>query len=75
MAIHAVKNNKFVISSHQVWMPGAYDNKKTARYAFQFPDEVLRKLQDNANINNGGYDGVITLNDLQQAKKKFSESC
>ena len=69
MAIHRVKN-VFVISSHRVWMPGAYDTEKTARYAFQFKDEELNKMQRIANKRNGGFDGVITMDDL---KKIFRE--
>ena len=68
MAIHRVKN-VFVISSHQVWMPGAYDTERTARYAFRFKDRELQQLQDEANKRNGGFDGVITMDDLKKLKK------
>lgn len=69
MAIHSVKDGRFVISSCQVWMPGAYDSVKSARYAFQFLDETLNRLQNEANDRNGGFDGVITTEDLKKAYK------
>lgn len=74
-------NGKFVISSHQVWMPGCYDTVQTTWWAFKFPDEILRELQDEANKRNGGYNGVITKSDLRSKvleardlKKKWKTS-
>lgn len=66
--IHEVRN-KFAISSHQVWMPGCYESKRAANYAFRFSDRELRTLQNMANERNGGYDGVITMNDLKEYRK------
>ena len=39
--IHKVEDH-YVISSRQVWLPGAYDTERAAKYAFRFPDEILR---------------------------------
>lgn len=61
--IHAADDGTFVISSHQCWMPGVYESKQAARYAFQFSDSALRKLQ------NDSEEGVITMDDLKRAKK------
>lgn len=63
MPIYQVQHG-FVISSGGVWLPGCYDNAKTARYAYQFSDETLRALQDRANRENR----VITLADLREAR-------
>jgi len=62
--IHKVEDG-FVISSHQVWIPGVYDTKRTANYAFRFDDSDLQKLQDVKNKTND----VITFKDLQNLKK------
>lgn len=63
--VHEVEGKLYVISSHGCWRPGCYDKKQTARYAFQFKDEDLVRLQDEANKRNGGIGGVITKADLQ----------
>jgi hypothetical protein len=74
VAIHKVEGygNKpaFVISSHQVWMPGNYDTEATARYAFQFSDEVLHRLM--VGINQKAQ-RPITLEDLRGAKATRSK--
>ena len=49
-------NGHYVISSGHMWLPGCYENRATAQYAFQFQDEVLASLQES--INPGG---IITL--------------
>lgn len=53
------------ISSYHIWRPGAYDSKRTARYAFRFRDEELTALQKS--INPGG---IITFEMLQKLRKK-----
>lgn len=54
----------FVISSHGVWRPGCYDTEHTARRAQRLNDEVLGRLQTEANRRAGGQGGVIRLVDL-----------
>lgn len=71
MAIHKVEDC-YVISSGHVWMPGSYEDERTARYAFRFEDGQLRKLQDEANARAGGYGGVITWGDLARARSQES---
>ena len=61
--IYEVEDN-FVISSHQIWLPGSFDTRQTAQYAFQFKDEILQKLQDSVNPG-----GVITMQMLKEARK------
>jgi hypothetical protein len=73
MAIHKLEYGRCVISSHQVWMPGCYVDEKAAKYAFRFSDETLRRLQNEANERNGGFDGVITTEDLKKAYKSDIE--
>ena len=69
MAIHKVDNH-YVISSRQVWMPGAYESERAARYAFRFTDAELQALQDSVNPG-----GVITFVMLQEARRaKISRS-
>ena len=68
--IHQTHDKLYVISSHRVWMPGVYDTIKTARYAFQFCDEVLQALQSEANEREtGGVGGTITMADLKRVRK------
>ncbi len=62
--IHFIKESKcYVISSRHVWIPGVYDKRSTAQFAFQFKDEELRKLQDSINPNE-----VITKEMLQHVR-------
>lgn len=71
MAIHKTEGG-YVISSHRVWMPGCYEDERTARYAFRFDDEVLQRLQDDANARAGGTGGTITWGDLARATPRRS---
>ena len=56
----------YVISSNGVWLPGSYDSKKTANYAFRFKEAVLHKLEQSINHNGK----VITYEDLKESGKK-----
>lgn len=67
--IHKVGDH-FCIASRQMWRPGVYDSERTARWAFRFKDEVLSRLQDEANDRNGGTGGVITREDLERAREE-----
>ena len=71
MAIYEVDGG-YVISSHQVWLPGHYEDKKTANYAFRFSDEELKKLQDS--VNPGGTITFKMLQELRRDKIKELES-
>lgn len=46
--IHKI-NNGFAISSGNVWLPGCYESERAAKYAFRFPDDDLRQLQNKVN--------------------------
>ena len=56
-------NGHYVISSGHMWLPGCYESRATAQYAFQFQDEVLASLQES--INPGG---IITLAMLRHVR-------
>ena len=64
--IYATKDG-FSISSGGQWLPGIYESRATARYAFQFPVEALQKLSDRI-CHIDGENRSITKNDLVQAK-------
>ena len=67
MAIHKVEGG-YVISSGGVWLPGAYEDERTARYAFRLSDDVLQHLQDEANDRMpDGTGGTITWGDVARA--------
>lgn len=61
MAIYRVGDN-YVISSKDVWLPGNYDSRGTATWAFQFPDAVLSELEKEINQ---GQQRPITRADLE----------
>lgn len=63
--IHEV-SGYYVISSGHAWLPGCYATSQAARYAFQFPDEALRALQES--VNRGG---IITMAMLKDARKSL----
>jgi hypothetical protein len=63
MAIYKVDGG-YVIASGGVWLPGCYEDERTARYAFRLPDAELVELRNNA-IARG--DGVITWGDVAKA--------
>lgn len=64
MAIFKVDDG-YVISSHGTWLPGNYVDPIAAKYAFQFQDSTLQKLQDKH--------GQITLEILKQERQKTRE--
>jgi hypothetical protein len=65
LAIHKTDHG-VVISSGGSWLPGVFEDERTARWAFRFPDETLQKLQDAANVRAGGVGGVVTHDDLSK---------
>lgn len=62
--IYEARNGTFTISSRRVWLPGVYESRRAARYAFRLPDQTLQRLQDEANAWAGGTGGVITFERL-----------
>lgn len=62
-----LKRDVYVISSGGSWIDGVYDSYRAANYAFRFPDEELRKLQNSINPN-----GVITFKMLQELRKHIN---
>ena len=71
--IHELDGGTFVISSRHQWLPGRYESKRAANYAFRFTDSVLWELQQQKNIDNGGTDGLIRFEDLQAIAKHAGE--
>jgi hypothetical protein len=67
--IHKTDNGVYVISSYHLWLPGVYEDRRTANYAFRFKNEQLQKLQDEKNKTSG----VITFKDLRKLKKQINE--
>lgn len=61
--IHEIDGH-FVISSRDVWLPGAYETRRAANAAFRLDCAELQKLQDQANERAGGTGGLITEVDL-----------
>jgi len=58
-------NDGFVISSHGVWLPGVYESKRAARYAFRFMGKELEGLQSEKNKTTS----IITFEDLKNIRK------
>ena len=67
--IYKVKD-VYVISSHEIWLPGRYDTEKTARYAFRFTDEQLQNLQENLNKSQPLEKRIITYEMLKNSKQQ-----
>ena len=63
--IHEVEENEYCISSNQMWLPGVYDSKKAANYAFRFNYSDLKNLQDEKNKTTR----LITFEDLRKLRK------
>lgn len=59
--IHKVEG-VFVISSHEVWLPGHYADERAAKYAFRLPTKALQELQDG---KNAGDRTPITFDELK----------
>lgn len=72
--IYEQEDGACVISSHRTWLPGHYADKRTAKYAFRFPSQVLQILQDRVNAANADVaKRVITFEMLQEARRSPPE--
>lgn len=69
--IHKVENG-YVISDNHCWMPGCYEDERTAHYAFEFCDDVLSRLRDDA-ARRKTY--VITFAELDAEPEKMCAGC
>lgn len=64
--IYKIKDGKYIASSNGIYIPGCFEDERTAKYAFRFNHEDLQKLQDEKNNTNC----IITFNDLKNLKIK-----
>lgn len=69
MAIHYLDNGACVIAAGGVWLPGCYEDARTARFAFRVSDKQKAELRDQA-VARG--DGVITWGDIARIKSSRS---
>lgn len=65
--IHRTDRGDYVISSHQVCMPGAYESERAARYAFRFCDDRLHQAMAKALIARGLW-ASVTFEELRALK-------
>lgn len=64
------KAGTFVISSHEIWLPGSYADRRTAMYAFRFSNDILWNLQEKLNKEIlDPKERNITFEMLQKARK------
>lgn len=68
MSIHKLGNGTCVIGADGMWLPGCYEDERTARFAFRVPDSVKARLRDEA-IARG--DGVITWGDIARVREEL----
>lgn len=62
--IKKLDTGEYVASSHNVWIPGVFEDERTAKYAFKFKNRDLQKLQNKKNLT----DKVIRFKDLQKLR-------
>ncbi len=67
-----VQTGRFVIASHHCWMPGAYESREAAVFAFEFCEDHVVRLRDDANATN---DGIITMAAMTKLKEERGLSC
>lgn len=67
MAIHRLDDGTCVISASGTWLPGCYEDERTAKFAFRVSDDTKAKLQAQA-IARG--DGIITWGDIAKAREE-----
>ena len=70
--IRQLDNGEYVISSRGVWLPGVYADEKAARYAFQFSDWELDRLQQERNSASDGR--PIGMDDLRAMRQRREAS-
>jgi hypothetical protein len=71
MAIHEVTGG-FVITADRIWLPGCYESRAAAHYAFRFCCDFQAALQNEANASNNG---IITHDAMRQMAKTRGYSC
>lgn len=65
VSIHKVEDG-FVIASGGMWLPGLYEDERTARFAFRCTNEQLVQLRDAAIKNNKN--AAITWGDIARLR-------
>ena len=63
--IYKTDDGSYLISSGGTWLSGAYEDERTAKYAFRFNESDLRILQEEKNKTTK----IITFVDLQELRK------
>lgn len=64
--INDEEGTRYVVSHHKFWKPGSYASMRSAEYALEFPDEILRALQESVNPG-----GIITLDMLDEKAREL----
>jgi hypothetical protein len=67
--IFKVESGAYVISSYGNWLPGNYEDERTARYAFRFDSRILQELQERINYIDTGEGRPITFADLKATRR------
>lgn len=67
MSIHKLDNGTCVIGAGGMWLPGCYEDERTALFAFRVSDDVKAQLRDQALARGGG---VITWGDIAKAREE-----
>lgn len=65
--IRRTEAGDYVISSRGRWLPGVYEDERTARWAFHFSDADLQRLQNRAGMRAVR---VITHEDLSNLQRE-----
>ena len=66
--IYKTDDGSYIASSNHVWVPGCFEDERTAKYAFKFTNEQLQKLQDEKNKTTH----IITFKDLQDLHRRLN---
>lgn len=68
--VHEVEDG-YVISGDGIWLPGKYESREAAEYAFEFCVDLQARLRDAA-IDN---DGIVTLDAMRALQAEAGYSC
>tara|TARA_R110000737_G_scaffold353117_1_gene402453 strand:+ start:21989 stop:22198 length:210 start_codon:yes stop_codon:yes gene_type:complete len=68
MTVHKLKDGTCVISNDNIYLPGYYENKKAAEFAFKISDDAKQDLQDAAYFTGNR---VIAWQDIKDYRARY----
>tara|TARA_R110000851_G_scaffold327134_1_gene496367 strand:+ start:245 stop:454 length:210 start_codon:yes stop_codon:yes gene_type:complete len=68
MGIYKLEDGTFIVSDGDIYLPGYYENERSANFAFKISDEAKQELQDAADFTGNR---VVAWQDIKDYKLRY----